>query len=248
MRRQKGYAAPDFPYSIALISFMPTIMPAELLTSRHHSSLVLTLSGSGAAALLQADIHAALIETLATAESDRSLSAIVLSGLEHFAPHEGKSAATVPSATAREYLNEWIDALFAFPKPVIAAVEGQLSGPGLPLMLACDLVVAGRNGSFRATPQLLGGLSWFLSRGLPRQFAMEMLLENQPLPAERLHAMGMINRLVDDGRARDSALEWADQLAQSANLTEGIKAVLQDARQHNLAQQLAAETQFHFEK
>lgn len=223
-------------------------MPAELLTSRHHSSLVLTLSGSGAAALLQADIHAALIETFSTAESDRSLSAVVLNGLEHFAPHDGKPAATVLSATALEHLNDWVDALFAFPKPVIAAVEGQLSGPGLSLMLACDLVVAGRNSKFKATPELLGGVSWFLTRGLPRQFAMEMLLETQPLPAERLHTMGMINRLVDDGQARDSALEWADQLAQGAGHTEGIKAVLQNAWQHNLAQQLAAETQFRLEK
>lgn len=223
-------------------------MPAELLTSRDHSTLILTLSGSGAAALLQADIHAALIETLSTAESDRSLSAIVLSGLEHFAPHEGKPAGTTLSASSLEHLNDWVDALFAFPKPIIAAVEGQLSGPGLSLMLACDLVVAGRHSRFKATPELLGGLSWFLTRGLPRQFAMEMLLEIHPLPAERLHTVGMINRLVDDGLAHDSALEWAQQLAQGAGHTEGIKAVLQNAWQHSLAQQLAAETQFRFEK
>lgn len=222
-------------------------MPAELLTSRHNATLILTLSGSGAAALLQPDIHAALIETLSTAESDRSLVAVVLDGLDHFSPHEGKHAAPL-SYSALEHLSDWVDALHAFPKPVIAAVEGQLSGPGLSLMLACDLVVAARDSGFKASSDMLGGLSWFLTRGLPRQFAMEMLLEIQPQPASRLHMLGLVNRLVDKGNARESALAWADQLAEHAGRTEGIKLLLQNAWPHNLTQQLAAESHYRLEK
>lgn len=236
------------PYSIAVSPFHFLIMPAELLTSRHQTTLILALSGSSVASLLQADIHAALIETLSTAESDPSLAAVVLSGLDHFSPQEGKAQTSLLSNASLEHLSDWIDALHDFPKLVIAAVEGQLSGPGLSLMLACDLVVAGHDSGFKAAPDMLCGLSWFLTRGLPRQFAMEMLLGSHALPAARLHALGLINRLVDDGQAHDEALAWADQLAHAASPTEGIKAVLRNAGQHTLAQQLAAEMYYRMEK
>ena len=223
-------------------------MPAELQTYRHNATLVLTLCGSGASSLFQSDIHAAVIETLSTAESDRSLAAVVLAGLENFSPAEGKPFSLPPGSEALlENLNDWVQAIRAFPKPVIAAVEGQLAGPVLPLGLACDLVVAGQSSSFRVTSPIAGGVTWFLAQDMPRQLAMEMLTSPTPLPATRLHAMGLVNRLADDHTARDCALDWADQLASHAMHAEGIKTLLQDARHHSLAQQIAAEARHRLE-
>jgi enoyl-CoA hydratase/carnithine racemase len=223
-------------------------MPAELLTSRHHATLILTLSGSSASSLLQANIHAAIVETLSTAETDRSLAMVVLTGLEHFIPTEGKPGSAAPlSESALEYLGDWIDTLQTFPKPVIAAVEGQVTGAGLSLMLACDLVVANQNSGFSASPPMLGGASWFLNRRLPYQLAMEILLADRPIPADRLHALGLINQLVEEGKAIHSAMEWAEQIAKGTGRVEGIKTLLLQAAHNSLSQQLAAETQYRME-
>ena len=218
-------------------------MTAELQTIRHRAALVLSLSGAGSASLLQADIHAAVIETLSTAEGDRSINALVLTGLENFSPVEGKTAfSSGLSASSAEYLIDWIDAIAAFPKPVIAAIDGLVAGPGLSLALACDLVVASHSSRFLGSAaNNLGAASWFIGRTLPHQFAMEMLLEKNPVAASRLHAFGLINRLVNDGTTRDHALEWASQLGISAGRIEGIKSLLRGARHNALSRQVTAE-------
>jgi len=43
-------------------------------------------------------------------------------------------------------LHSWIESIRTFPKPVIAAVEGAAAGAGFSLALACDFLVAARNG------------------------------------------------------------------------------------------------------
>lgn len=125
-------------------------MPAELLTSRYHATLILTLSGSSTSSLLQPNMHAAVVETLSTAEADRSVAAVVLTGLDHFRSLQGQPGSAPLSESALEHLSDWIDTLQTFPKPVIAAVEKTVASAGLSLMLACDLIVAGKNSLFTA--------------------------------------------------------------------------------------------------
>ncbi len=223
-------------------------MPAELQTSRHHATLVLTLNGTNPLSLLQADMHAAVIETLSTAESDRSVAAVVLNGLEGFSPAQGRtsSAAPLPEPLI-EHLNDWVDAIQSFPKPVLAAVDGQIDGPGLSLMLACDLIVASRSSMMGASPAPGGGASWFLAHGLPRQLAMEMLTAADHVPAARLHALGLINRLSDEGAALELALKWTEELASDASRAEGIKTLLKESLHNSLTQQLAAEAKYRLE-
>lgn len=223
-------------------------MPAELQTSRHQATLVLTLNGTNPLSLLQADMHAAVIETLSTAESDRSVAAVVLSGLEGFSPAQSRTSSAIPLPEPLiEHLSDWVDAIQSFPKPVLAAVDGQINGPGLSLMLACDLIVASRSSTMSVSPMPGGGASWFLAHALPRQLAMEMLTSADSVPAARLHALGLLNRLSDEGAALELALKWAEQLASDASRAEGIKTLLKEARHNSLTQQLAAEAKYRLE-
>jgi enoyl-CoA hydratase/carnithine racemase len=152
---------------------------------------------------------------------------------------------------AIDSLHGWIDALRDCPKPVIAAVEGSAAGTGFSLALACDMIVAGVSATFAMTNASVGltpdgGASWFLSQMLPRQLATEMLLEGKAIDAGRLHALGIVNKVVADGTALDTALAWAEELADlSPNAVERNKALLRDAPSHTLAQQFEAEKQ-HF--
>ena len=107
--------------------------------------------------------------------------------------------------------------------PMIAAVEGGALAGGFELVLACDLVVAGRSARF-GVPEVkrslvaAGGGALLLAQRVPRALALEMLLTGDPVAAEKAAAMGLVNRVVDDGGALDAAVELATAIAANGPL------------------------------
>ena len=93
-------------------------------------------------------------------------------------------------------------------KPLIAAVEGLALGGGMEIVLACDLVVAGRDARFglpevsRSLVPTCGAL-FRAPQTLPVNLAREMLLTGEPIEAERLFAAGVVNVLTEPGGAVD---------------------------------------------
>ncbi|MPW19972.1 enoyl-CoA hydratase [Paraburkholderia sp. CNPSo 3157] len=233
-------------------------MAAELLASRpaeSESTLVLTLSNPGARNAMHPDMYAAGIEAMDTAERDPSIGAVVIAGADQFFCAGGnlnrllENRAKDPSVQAQsiDLLGEWIAALQASSKPVIAAVEGAAAGAGFSLALACDLIVAADDAKFvmsyarvGLTPD--GGGSWFLARALPRQIATEVLIEGKPIGAARLHELGVVNRLAKPGAVRDAAIAWADDLGKvSPNAKSRIKGLIAAAGMQSLPDHLVAE-------
>jgi enoyl-CoA hydratase len=120
-------------------------------------------------------------------------------------------------------------------KPLIAAIEGFAVAGGLEVALACDLIVAAR-GARLGIPEVkrslvaAGGGLLRLPRMLPRNVAMEMALTGDPLPAERAHELGLVNRLAEPGGALDSALELAATIAANGPLAlAATKRILTDS-------------------
>jgi enoyl-CoA hydratase len=108
-------------------------------------------------------------------------------------------------------------------KPLIAAVEGWAVAGGFELVLACDLVVAGRSAKF-GLPEIRRGLVarggglFRLPRLVPRAVAMEFLLTGDSFTAEHAASLGLVNRVVDDGTALPEAVDFAQRLAANAPL------------------------------
>lgn len=106
-------------------------------------------------------------------------------------------------------------------KPLIAAIDGPALAGGCEIVLACDLVVASTAASFglpevkRSLVAAAGGL-FRLPRALPPAVAMELALSGDQLPAERAYSLGMVNRLVEPGRALEAALELAARVCANA--------------------------------
>jgi enoyl-CoA hydratase len=121
-------------------------------------------------------------------------------------------------------------------KPLIAAIEGFAVAGGLEIALACDLIVAAR-GARLGIPEVkrslvaAGGALLRLPQRVPYGLAMELALTGEPIGAERAHAVGLVDRLADDGAAVDAALELATQIARNGPLAlAATKEVLQRAR------------------
>jgi enoyl-CoA hydratase/carnithine racemase len=110
-----------------------------------------------------------------------------------------------------------MQSIAGLPQPVIAAVEGVATAAGAQLAATCDLVVATETAKF-CTPGVDIGLfcttpGVALARAMPRKHAMEMLLLGEMVPAREAHRMGLVNRVVAGGHAREAAIELATRIA-----------------------------------
>jgi len=236
-------------------------MTAQLLSTSEGQTLILTLSNPESRNALGPEMYAAGVEALNVAESNRDVRSVVITGENGLFSAGGnlqrlQNNRQLPpehQAQSIEGLHSWIEAIRTFPKPVIAAVEGPAAGAGFSLALACDLIVAARNSVFVMAYSSIalspdGGGSWSLSRVMPRQLATELLMGGERIGAERLHTLGVVNRLTDAGQALSTALAWSEQLnARAPNALASVKELLLDADGSSLNAQLARERD-HFVK
>lgn len=230
-------------------------MTAELKRSSDGQTLVLTLSNPEHRNALGPEIYTEGIEALSLAESSADIRAVVLVGegklfsaggnLQRLQANRQQPASV--QAQSIEALHNWIEAIRTFPKPVIAAVEGAAAGAGFSLALACDFVVAADNAVFVMAYSNIalspdGGASWSLARALPRQLVTELLMCGERVTAQRLHDLGLVNRVTPPGSALSEALTLAARLNERApNALASIKTLINDAAHTPLVEQLARE-------
>jgi enoyl-CoA hydratase len=102
-------------------------------------------------------------------------------------------------------------------KPLIAAVEGYAVGGGFEMCMTCDLIVAAKTAKFglpevRHNVVAIGGGLFRLPKRIPYHLAMEMALTGEFRDAEWLASHGLVNRVVEEGRALEEALKLADKI------------------------------------
>ena len=103
------------------------------------------------------------------------------------------------------------------PQPVIAAVEGTATAAGCQLVATCDLAVTSSAAKF-STPGVHIGLFCStpmvaLSRNVGRKHAMEMLITGDTVSADDAYRIGLVNRVVEPGMARQHALLLAQKIS-----------------------------------
>ncbi len=236
-------------------------MPAQLISTSEGQTMVLTLSNPEYRNALGPEMYAAGVEALNAAETNPDIRSVIITGEGGIFSAGGNlqrlqnNRQQPPEVQAQsiEGLHSWIEAIRTSSKPVIAAVEGPAAGAGFSLALVCDLIVAASNSVFVMAYSSIalspdGGGSWSLSRLLPRQLATELLMCGERIDADRLHQMGIVNRITEPGQSLQHALAWAAQLnARAPNALASIKELLAEADGSSLNAQLARERD-HFVK
>lgn len=104
-------------------------------------------------------------------------------------------------------------------KPVIAAVEGHAVAGGLELALWCDLRIAARDAVFgvfnrRWGVPLIDLGTVRLPRIIGHGRALDLILTGRAVTAEEALQMGLVNRMVEKGKALEAAVEVAKSLAE----------------------------------
>jgi enoyl-CoA hydratase/carnithine racemase len=119
-------------------------------------------------------------------------------------------------------------------KPFIAAIEGYCVGGGIGLALSCDLRVAGDSAVIGASGLKRGLVNGAtvtsrLVRVVGLGNALEALLTSEYMPAEKAERIGLVQRVVPRGSAREAALKWAETIAQfSPEAVAGTKRLAYD--------------------
>ena len=130
-------------------------------------------------------------------------------------------------------------AIEAFPWPVVAAIEGWALGGGMELAMACDLRIAAEGAKF-GQPEL--GLGILPAAGgmhrLPGLVGMgvakDLVLTGRIVDAAEALRIGLVSRVVPDGRALPESLAAAATIAGKApmavRMAKGIMNALSPVR------------------
>jgi enoyl-CoA hydratase/carnithine racemase len=168
---------------------------------------------------LSGAMYVAMTESLARAEADAEVRAVVLlgsAGVFTAGNDIGDFVKTVTGGGDAETPLRFLRALAAHPKPVVAGVAGVAIGIGTTLLLHCDLVYAAPSARFKTpfvdlglTPE--GASSLLMPQLMGRRLAAQWLLLGDEFDGAGALAAGLINAVVDDPEAM--ALEAASRLA-----------------------------------
>ena len=195
-----------------------------VLTERRDGTLVITINRPEVRNAIDAAAAQGIADALDALDADDTLTAGILQGAGGFFCAGMDLGAFVKGESP------WVgDRGFAgiaqrgARKPLIAAIEGFAVAGGLEIALSCDLIVAAE-GARMGIPEVkrslvaAGGALLRLPRRMPYHVVMELALTGDPMPAERFHAFGVVNRLTAPGGALDGALELAGALARNGPL------------------------------
>jgi enoyl-CoA hydratase/carnithine racemase len=116
-----------------------------------------------------------------------------------------------------------------YPKPVIAALNGHALGGGCELAMACHFRLMKKGARIGLTETNLGIIPGYggtlrLPKLIGRSKALESMLLGKPFQAEEAFEIGLVDRLCEEGKTLDDAIELANEFAVRPPLA--VKAVL----------------------
>lgn len=174
-----------------------------------------------------------LMELLDGIEADRSIGAVILTGAGDRAFSAGGdirefsgSVAQGPLVAVRDFVRRgqsMTARLEAFPKPIIAAVNGLAFGGGCEITEAAHLAVASERALF-AKPEIRLGMpptfggTQRLSRLAGRKRALELLLTGDTFLPARALELGLVNQVVPHGDLMAAARDLARRILRHSPL------------------------------
>jgi enoyl-CoA hydratase/carnithine racemase len=135
---------------------------------------------------------------------------------------------------------EAIEAIEAYPYPVIAAINGYAIGGGLELAVSCDIRIAARGVKMGMPPAKIGLI--YSHTGL-RKFievcgvgaTSELFYVGRNIDADRACAMGLVNHVVDPEDLDQTALAMAAEIGANSPLSlAGNKEIMRTLRAYGI--------------
>lgn len=191
----------------------------ELILERREAVLWMIVNRPERRNAYTKDLFQRMAETLADAEDDPAVRAVVLTGAGDRAFSTGADLKPDTEYTPLE-IDElelvhpaiaYFRAADAFSKPLIARVNGDAMAGGMGTLAMCDLAVAADHARF-ALPEVRIGLFpsvivASLRHLIPRRVLMEMALSGEFFDADFAKEVGLVNYVVP-AAALDAKVDW----------------------------------------
>jgi enoyl-CoA hydratase/carnithine racemase len=172
-----------------------------------------------------------ITEQLGTWATDAAVRAVVLTGtgstfcagfdLDEFA--QAELAPSIKDSSHRYHLAVW-----QFPKPLVAAVNGPAVAGGMDLCVLCDVRIASADATFGhpeikfGAPPLFTPLQWIVGMGVAR----DLCLTGRRIDANEAMRIGLVNSISEPARLLD------DTLALARTIIEAPQAALECAKRY----------------
>ncbi len=225
----------------------------ETITVEKHGAVaVLTINRPDKLNALNNSVHAEGVAALDELRKDDSVRVLVITGSgpksfiagADISEFEGMTPVTQRNQFHEKTLFNTID---AFPKPVIAMINGFCLGGGNELALACDIRICSENARF-SQPEINlgimpgGGGTQRLTRLIGEGRAMEMILSGDMIDAATANKFGLVNHVFPAEELVEKTMEFAGKIAEKAPIALQLsKEAVKFASRSNLDEGLRRE-------
>ena len=181
---------------------------------------VVTLNRPHEMNALSREMKTELVECFTSLEDDDAVRAVILTGGDYVfsAGMDLKEMEAIRDEEIDDYFGliaRYLRKIFAFRKPVIAAVGGIALGGGFNLATVCDLIVASESAIF-GHPELKFGLNPLfnpVNRLVGTAKAKEITMLGEPIGAMEALRIGLVNKVAPPDRFMEEARVMARELA-----------------------------------
>ena len=213
---------------------------------------ILTINRPDKLNALNRKVHTEGVAALDALRKDDSVRVLVITGAGEKSFIAGADISEFEGQTPitqRDLFHEktFFNTIDAFPKPVIAMVNGFCLGGGNELAMACDLRIASENARF-AQPEINlgimcgGGGTQRLPRLIGEGRAMEMALTGDMIDAATAHKFGLVNHVYSVDELEAKTMELAEKIAEKAPIALQLsKEAVKFASRSNLDEGLRRE-------
>ena len=188
---------------------------------------VVTLNRPHADNAITTEMGARLTETVETIAVRTAVRVVVLTGAGDRAFSVGSDLRQRKSMTKEDWLRQrqafdrTLYTVRQLRKPIFSAVNGIAYGGGCELAQSTDFIIASETATFGQPEAMLGlaaggGSPALLPRLLPRGKALQMLMTGDPVPAQELYRLGMVNEIHPPGDLMPAARRIADKIASNS--------------------------------
>ncbi len=225
----------------------------ETITVEKHGAVaVLTINRPDKLNALNKNVHAKGVAALDELRKDETVRVLVITGAGPKSFIAGADISEFEGQTPvsqRDLFHEktFFNSIDAFPKPVIAMINGFCLGGGNELALACDIRICSENARF-SQPEINlgimpgGGGTQRLTRLVGEGRAMEMILSGDMIDAATAHRFGLVNHVFPADELEAKTLDLAAKIAEKAPIALQLcKEAVKFASRSNLDEGLRRE-------
>jgi len=191
------------------------------------------------------------VKRLLDTVDDEAVSCVVFEGAGDRAFSAGADITGFTTAEPTELatVDETVEAIYDYPRPTVAKIDGFCLGAGLEITLACDLRYA-TEGSTLGSPEIDlglipgGGGTQRLVRLIGEPRTKEMVYRGMQISAERAEDWGILNRALDEDEFEETLDDVVSDLANGPQTAlEVAKRVISEGQNASLKTGIAMESQ-----